>query len=194
MRLAPQSSRPGTPPGSTGLTALRFPMSQQEFVCGRFSGEFDTAWKKNTSAMSPPIIRSRPAMTAITIKDWSPFSGRTAEGSQSSREVIGRLADGRRPEFRGKLCVSTEIAPRAGKGYSGMGFVERERDRINVALACLKEPLTPEDETKYQKLYAAQQALSWALEPSGIKSPYDLIMDIHRDLTNCRAKRHPVQS
>ena len=50
-----------------------------------------------------------------------------------------------------------------------IGFVQRELDRIAVAL---REAPSPEC---YARLYAAQQALSWALEPTGFKSPYDAI-------------------
>jgi ABC-type transport system substrate-binding protein len=50
------------------------------------------------------------------------------------------------------------------------GFVQRELDRIAVAL---REAPDPE---RYTQLYAAQQALSWALEPTAIAAPCDLIM------------------
>jgi hypothetical protein len=50
-----------------------------------------------------------------------------------------------------------------------MGFVERELEKISVAL---REPRSAE---QYAQLYAAQQALSWALEPEGFKKPYDTI-------------------
>lgn len=48
-----------------------------------------------------------------------------------------------------------------------MGFIERELNRIAVAL---REPRT---EDEYTKLYAAQLALSWSLEPQMFKAPYD---------------------
>lgn len=51
-----------------------------------------------------------------------------------------------------------------------MSFVSRELDRIS---ARLRHPDIPADE--YEKLYAAQQALAWALEPEGFRSPYDAI-------------------
>ena len=51
-----------------------------------------------------------------------------------------------------------------------MSFIQRELDKISVALAGGSGP-QPE-------LYAAQQALSWALEPSGFKSPYELLKGI----------------
>jgi len=46
-----------------------------------------------------------------------------------------------------------------------MSFIQRELDKIAVAL---REP-RPADE--YRQLYAAQQALSWASEPTGFKAP-----------------------
>jgi hypothetical protein len=46
-----------------------------------------------------------------------------------------------------------------------MSLIQREIDRIQVALVSIK------DERRYQELYAAQQALAWALEPIGMVSP-----------------------
>ncbi len=48
-----------------------------------------------------------------------------------------------------------------------MGFIERELERVTEALQA--GPL-PAD--RYGQLFAVQQALSWALEPNGFKSPY----------------------
>ena len=53
-----------------------------------------------------------------------------------------------------------------------MSFIARELDRIS---ARLRQPEIPAAE--YEKLYAAQQALSWAIEPNGFRSPYDSIVD-----------------
>ena len=60
-----------------------------------------------------------------------------------------------------------------------MSFVQRELNRIQKTLVSVIN--TPE----YDRLYAAQQALSWALEPNGAKSPYDLIMDIPANSKDC---------
>lgn len=46
-----------------------------------------------------------------------------------------------------------------------MSFVQRELDRIQSALGVPGDP-------QYEQLWAAQQALSWALEPTGFKSPF----------------------
>ena len=45
-----------------------------------------------------------------------------------------------------------------------MSFIQRELDRINGAL------LDPANADVYDRLYAAQQALAWATEPSGFRS------------------------
>jgi hypothetical protein len=50
-----------------------------------------------------------------------------------------------------------------------MSYIARELDRIAARLRAD----CPADE--YGRLYAAQQALSWVLEPSGFRSPYDTI-------------------
>ena len=52
-----------------------------------------------------------------------------------------------------------------------MSFVQRELARIQTALA---DPAAP----KYAELYAVQQALSWALDPSGCAAPYAMVMGI----------------
>lgn len=70
-----------------------------------------------------------------------------------------------------------------------MSFVQRELDRISRAL---HEPHSAE---RYAQLYAAQQALSWAMEPTGFRSPYDTVMDIEADQEDCLARiRPPVSS
>lgn len=60
-----------------------------------------------------------------------------------------------------------------------IGFVQRELDRIAVAL---REAPNPEC---HGRLYAAQQALSWALEPNGFKSPYVWAMGTPADSEGC---------
>jgi hypothetical protein len=65
-----------------------------------------------------------------------------------------------------------------------MSFIQRELDRIGAAL-----PQTQSEE-QHAKLYAAQQALAWALEPTGFKSPYDMLVHARgtqEDLEDCLA-------
>ena len=50
-----------------------------------------------------------------------------------------------------------------------LGVISRELGRLEAAL---HEPQTAD---RYCQLYAAQQALAWALEPNGIAAPYDAI-------------------
>lgn len=69
-----------------------------------------------------------------------------------------------------------------------MSFVQRELDRIALALR------EPRSAGEYDRLYAAQQALSWALEPNGFKAPYDLVRDIPADSADCRAAPRLPQS
>jgi hypothetical protein len=52
-----------------------------------------------------------------------------------------------------------------------IGFVQRELDRVGSALR------QPQSESNYAELYAVQQALLWVLEPTGFKSPYDMLLD-----------------
>ena len=51
-----------------------------------------------------------------------------------------------------------------------MSFVQRELDRISALIA--NESL---EGPRFKELFAAQQALAWALEPGGFSSPYESI-------------------
>jgi hypothetical protein len=64
-----------------------------------------------------------------------------------------------------------------------MSFIQRELDRIGNALTCTQPG------KGYAELYAAQQALVWALEPSGFKPPYDMIIPTNTpgDSADCPA-------
>jgi len=53
-----------------------------------------------------------------------------------------------------------------------IGFVARELERLAAALR-----QTPRPE-RYPELYAAQQALSWAIDPDAFKSPLDAIQGV----------------
>ena len=66
-----------------------------------------------------------------------------------------------------------------------MGFVERELDRIAAALR--SDP----DANDYDRLYVAQQALSWATDPEGFKSPMKMIRGIQEDSGDCRPCPNP---
>jgi hypothetical protein len=70
-----------------------------------------------------------------------------------------------------------------------MSFIQREINRIN---ACLQSQ--GERSTIYPQLYSAQQALEWVLEPTGVKSPYGVIMGTPEDLVDCLDEGHPPQS
>jgi len=67
-----------------------------------------------------------------------------------------------------------------------MGFIERELVRIAKTLPTLAG--TPE----YHQLYAAQQALSWALEPNGFKSPMNLVVGIQEGREGYWDAPHPT--
>jgi hypothetical protein len=69
-----------------------------------------------------------------------------------------------------------------------MSFIQRELDRIAVAL---REPRSAEE---YVQLYAAQQALSWGLDPAMFKSPYNLITGIEVNSEDCLFESDRVSS
>jgi hypothetical protein len=63
-----------------------------------------------------------------------------------------------------------------------MSFIQRELDRINAAL---HEPRFVDGTEEYRQLYAAQQALSWALDPEIFKAPYETIIGTLGDSEDC---------
>ena len=67
-----------------------------------------------------------------------------------------------------------------------MSFVPREIDRLNGAINS--------GVGDRSELYAAQQALSWAIEPSGIQSPYAMIIRSGEAPEGCSALHHPPRS
>ena len=67
-----------------------------------------------------------------------------------------------------------------------MGFIERELQRVSAEIFD-----KPEGSENYDKLYAAQQALAWASDPSSFNSPYGAIMGIQEGSEGCSA--HPRQ-
>lgn len=69
-----------------------------------------------------------------------------------------------------------------------MSFVARELERLSRALHA-----DPESD-RYAEIYAAQQALSWVLEPDGFSSPYAAIMGIREDSEGCQGCPDPLPS
>jgi ribonuclease HI len=69
-----------------------------------------------------------------------------------------------------------------------MSFVSRELEKLSRALQ--SEP----QGNHYAELYAAQQALSWAMEPQGFKAPLVMIMGTQQGSEGCQAYRNRPQS
>ena len=69
-----------------------------------------------------------------------------------------------------------------------MSFIQRELDRLNSAI------LLAGDGEQRERLYAAQQALAWATEPDGYKSPLAMVMGTQEGSADCSAVRHPTPS
>jgi hypothetical protein len=74
-----------------------------------------------------------------------------------------------------------------------VSFIQREIDRIGTHLVSLLDN-NDEMSAKYKELYAAQQALAWALEPGGTASPYEVIMGNAAASKGCSAPHHPPSS
>jgi hypothetical protein len=69
-----------------------------------------------------------------------------------------------------------------------MGFVEEECERL---AARLREPCSAEI---YRQLYAARQALSFALIPTVFRAPLDTILSTQADSADCLENNHPPLS
>lgn len=69
-----------------------------------------------------------------------------------------------------------------GRQGKDAGFVQRELDRIGVALG---ESLN--DPERHDRLYVAQQALCWALDPDNYASPIVLVDRRSAPVTGTRA-------
>ena len=69
-----------------------------------------------------------------------------------------------------------------------MGFIERELARLGAAI------VDPSNAERRDQLYAAQQALGWATEPTGVKSSYDMIMGIPGEPGDCPGEPRPLLS
>ena len=69
-----------------------------------------------------------------------------------------------------------------------MSFIQREIDKIR------RELLKPPPHERVKELHAAQQALSWAIEPRGFRAPFLAIMGTQADLEDCLAYPHPLPS
>ena len=67
-----------------------------------------------------------------------------------------------------------------------MSFIAREIDRLRAAILA--------DSNRRDELYAAQQALEWALEPGGIRSPYRMITGTQEGSGDYLADLHLPQS
>jgi hypothetical protein len=67
-----------------------------------------------------------------------------------------------------------------------MSFLAREIGRIRASILA--------GSNRRDELYAAQQALEWALEPDGIQSPYRMIMGIQEGSEDYPSELHPALS
>ena len=65
-----------------------------------------------------------------------------------------------------------------------MSFVQRELERIQTEL------WTSQGSGHWAECYAAQQALAWALDPSGCASPYNMIKGIREGSEDYSAPAH----
>ena len=69
-----------------------------------------------------------------------------------------------------------------------MSFIQRELDRIGEALRA--DPQSND----YDRLYAVQQALAWATDPSNYASPMKHIRGIQEGSEDCSAGPHQPPS
>lgn len=70
-----------------------------------------------------------------------------------------------------------------------MSFIQREIVRIRTALLDPANAGEP-----YKRLYAAQQALAWATDPTAFKAPYSAVMGIQEGSEDCSGNPRPSLS
>ncbi len=69
-----------------------------------------------------------------------------------------------------------------------MDYIKRELGKLRDALNARPKP------NEYDRLYAAQQALSWAEDPTAYKSPTALIIGTREGSEDCPALSNPQSS
>jgi hypothetical protein len=67
-----------------------------------------------------------------------------------------------------------------------MSFIQRELQKLSRII--LLNPVGAKE------VYAAQQALSWALDPQAFKSPYAMLMGTQEGSEDCQACPDPLPS
>lgn len=119
--------------------------------------------------------------------------------NQMGAEAVNRVPRERRDGCRDVLGAEARDiwsprAPDRGQGpmtisETGRCAIRRELDRLAVALRDHERPEC------YREFYAAQQALSWALDPCGFSSPYAAITgDIQEVPAGCLGVPRPPSS
>ena len=69
-----------------------------------------------------------------------------------------------------------------------MEHVHAELQRISARLAAYPDPF------EHAGLYAAQQALAWAMQPDDFASPLATVRGIEAGSKGCLAESHPLPS
>jgi hypothetical protein len=67
-----------------------------------------------------------------------------------------------------------------------VSFIQRELNRIEIALR------QPQSRNHYAELYVAQQALAWALDPTGFAAPLTMITGTPAGSEDCPAELRPA--
>jgi len=80
------------------------------------------------------------------------------------------------------MIARCRLGPVLGKKL--MSFIQRELRRIATEMQKVQ------DQEQYRQLYAAQQALSWAIDPDQFRQPYETIMGIQEGLKDCSVVWH----
>ena len=70
-----------------------------------------------------------------------------------------------------------------------MSFIQRELARISEGME--RSHNEPE---KRREFYAAQQALSWALDPDAFRAPYETVTGTQEDSEGCSEHLRPLPS
>lgn len=77
-----------------------------------------------------------------------------------------------------------------------MAGIKNEHDRIKAEQARVTSLLQKSDmsQANWQRLYDVQQALMWALDPTMVRSPYAMILDIPEEREGYSPHPYPLPS
>lgn len=105
--------------------------------------------------------------------------------ASSTNEMVVRL----KPSDR-----LLRLATAAWALNGNLGIIEHREVILEEAARLRTRLINEPDGARYAELYAAQQALSWALQPEGFAAPYEMLTGTPEGRAGCPAEPRPPLS